>query len=124
LIRLIERYLSGVLGPILVTAAGLGLLFLPLALVAMSWAAETDSGPPPACATPASSIRTQAARVLAAANHAGRADRARLMAIYHHALTTGFSRAYLVAARAMLLALALTIMAIRARRTGVGETRF
>ena len=69
-----ERYLSGVLGPMLVTAAGPGLLFLPLALVAMSWAAETDSGPPPACATPASSIRTQAARVLAAASHAGRAD--------------------------------------------------
>jgi hypothetical protein len=119
-----ERYLSGVLGPMLVTAAGLGLLFLPLALVAMSWAAETDSGPPPACATPASSTCTQAARVLAAANHAGRADRVRLMAIYHHALTTGFSRAYLVVAGAMLLALALTIMAIRARRTGVGETRF
>jgi len=42
----------------------------------------------------------------------------------HHALTHGFSRAYLVAAGAMLLALALTIMAIRVRRTDLGEARF
>ena len=41
------------------------------------------------------------------------------MTICHHALTTGFSRACLVAAGAMLQALALTIVAIRVGRTGL-----
>ena len=43
------------------------------------------------------------------------------MTIYHHAVTTGFSRACLVAAGAMLLAVALTIMAIRVRRADLGR---
>jgi len=46
------------------------------------------------------------------------------MTIYHHALTTGFFRACLVAAGAMLLAVALTIMAIRVRRSDLGAARF
>ncbi len=37
-------YASGLLGPILVTAAGLGLLFVPLSLVAMHRVADRDSG--------------------------------------------------------------------------------
>ena len=47
-------YLSGVLGPMLVTAAGLGLLFVLLTVVAMSRWRRPAPGPPPACATPAS----------------------------------------------------------------------
>jgi len=49
-------YLSAVLGPMLVTAAGLGLLFVPLTLVAMSRVAETGSGA-------ASSLRTTGQQV-------------------------------------------------------------
>ena len=37
-------YASGLLGPILVTAAGLGLLFVPLSLVALSRVRDEDSG--------------------------------------------------------------------------------
>ena len=47
-----------------------------------------------------------------------------LTAIYHHALATGFSRAFLVAAGVMLLALIITIVAIRVRRADLGEARF
>ena len=44
--RLTEHgtYLGGLLGPILVTGAGLGLLFVPMSLVALSDVAEADSG--------------------------------------------------------------------------------
>ena len=37
-------YAGGLLGPILVTAAGLGLLFVPLSLTAMHRVADADSG--------------------------------------------------------------------------------
>src|SRR5262249_58651395 len=37
-------YADGLLGPLLVTGAGLGLLFVPLSLVALAGVAEADSG--------------------------------------------------------------------------------
>ena len=44
--RLTEHgtYAGGLLGPILITGAGLGLLFVPLPLVALARVAESDSG--------------------------------------------------------------------------------
>ena len=147
--RLTEHgsYAGGVLGPMLVLAAGLGLLFLPVTLVAMARVADTESGVAAslrntsqqvggaiglallgtvAWTVVANSIHTQAAHARAAAAHAGHLappGRAALTTIYHHALATGFSRAYLVAAGIMLLALAITIVAIRIKRTDLGEAR-
>jgi len=147
--RLTEHgsYAGGVLGPMLVLAAGLGLLFLPVTLVAMARVADTESGVAAslrntsqqvggaiglallgtvAWTVVATSIHTQAAHARAAAAHAGHLappGRAALTTIYHHALATGFSRAYLVAAGIMLLALAITIVAIRIKRTDLGEAR-
>ena len=72
------------------------------------------------------SIHAQAARAQAAASQAGhpaRPSRAALTAAYHPALATGFSRAYLVAAGIMLLALVITIVAIKVKRTNLGEAR-
>src|SRR6266702_4596405 len=92
-------YAGAVLGPMLVTAFGLGLLFVPLTLVAMS-------------------------RVAAQEGHPARPSQAALSAIYHHALATGFARAFLVAAGIMLLALIITIAAIRIQRADLGEARF
>ncbi len=48
---------------------------------------------------------------------------ASLTAIYRHALTTGFSRGFLVTAGMMLLALIITIAAIRVKRADLGEAR-
>jgi EmrB/QacA subfamily drug resistance transporter len=39
-----STYLGGLLGPVLVTAAGLGMLFMPLTLVALSKVADRDAG--------------------------------------------------------------------------------
>jgi EmrB/QacA subfamily drug resistance transporter len=135
-----SSYAGAVLGPMLVIAAGLGLLFVPVTLVAMSRVADEESGVAAslrntgqqvggsiglavlgtvAWTVVANSIRTQTAHAAAVAAHAGhpaRPGQAALTGIYHHALATGFSRAYLVAAGAMLLALVITIVAIRIKR--------
>jgi len=139
-------YAGAVLGPTLVMAAGLGLLFVPVTLVAMSRVATEESGIAAslrntgqqvggsiglavlgtvAWTVVANSIRAQTVRAAAAAAHAGhpaRASRAGLAAIYHHALATGFSRAFLVTAAIMLLALLITIVAIRVKRADLAGT--
>jgi EmrB/QacA subfamily drug resistance transporter len=143
-----SSYAGAVLGPMLVTAAGLGLLFVPLTLVAMSRVADSESGVAAslrntgqqvggsiglavlgtvAWTVVANSIRAQtthAAAAAAQAGHPARPSQAALTAIYHHALATGFSRAFLVTAGIMLLGLIITIAAIRVRRADLGEARF
>jgi len=67
----------------------------------------------------ANSVHIQAAHAAAAAARAGHPVHpggALPAAIYRHALATGFARGFLVAAGVMLLALAITIVAIRVRR--------
>jgi EmrB/QacA subfamily drug resistance transporter len=134
-------YTGGLLGPILVTGAGLGLLFVPLSLVVLSKVAEQDSGVAAsllntgqqvggstglavlgtvAWTVAANSTHAQAARAAALAarsGHPAHPGGALFAAAYHHALATGFSRAFLVAAGIALLNLAITIAVIRVRRT-------
>jgi EmrB/QacA subfamily drug resistance transporter len=118
-------YLHTILGPTLVTGAGLGLLFVPLTVVAMAKVADTESGV-------AASLRntsqqaggsigvavlgtiafTAAARAMTAARPGHQA----LTGIYYHALATGFARGALAAAGIMLLALFITIATIRIRK--------
>jgi EmrB/QacA subfamily drug resistance transporter len=140
-------YPGAVLGPMLVIAAGLGLLFVPVTLVAMSGVADAESGVAAslrntgqqvggsiglavlgtvAWTVVASSIHAQTARAAAAAARASqpaRPGQAALTAIYRHALAAGFSRAFLVMAGIMLLALVITIAAIRVKRADLGEAR-
>jgi EmrB/QacA subfamily drug resistance transporter len=128
-------YANGVLGPTLVIGAGLGFLFLPLTLVAMSGVADADSGA-------ASSLRnvgqqvggsiglavlgTVAWTVIANTIHAHTRQaaghgRAAAAALYRQALVTGFSRGFLAAAGVMLFGLVITAAAIRLRRADLGE---
>ena len=58
----------------------------------------------------------RAATTTAQGGYPARPSQAALTAIYHHALTAGFSRAFLVTAGIMLLALVITLVAIRVRR--------
>jgi EmrB/QacA subfamily drug resistance transporter len=133
-------YTSGVLGPTLVIGAGTALLFVTLSLVALNRVPEADSGVASsllntgqqaggsiglavlgtvAWTVVANSAHAQAARAAAAAIRAGHPARPSpdaLTAIYHHALATGFSRAFLATAAIMLLALIITIAAIRVKR--------
>jgi EmrB/QacA subfamily drug resistance transporter len=139
-------YASAVLGPMLVIAAGLGLLFVPVTLVAMSKVADKESGVAAslrntgqqvggsiglavlgtvAWTAVANSIHAQTAHAITAAQagHPAHPSQAALTAIYHHALATGFSRAFLVTAEVMLLAWIITIVAIRIKRADLGEAR-
>jgi EmrB/QacA subfamily drug resistance transporter len=119
-------YLHTILGPTMVAGAGLGLLFVPLTVVAMAKVAESESGV-------AASLRNTAQQAggsiglavlgtvafTAAANSARssvRASHAALSAVYHHALTTGFARGFEIAAGIMLLALIITVATIRTRK--------
>jgi len=137
-----STYVSGLLGPELLTAAGLGMLFMPLTLVALAKVRERDSGL--AASLPnvgqqvggaiglallgtvawtavANSVKSQVTAASAAAARAGHVVHAKAggavpAAIYHHALATGFSRGFLVSAGIAVLGLIVTIALIRVRR--------
>jgi EmrB/QacA subfamily drug resistance transporter len=138
-----STYASGLLGPMIVTAFGMGLLFVPISLVALSRVADSDSGVASslintgqqvggsiglavlgtvAWSAVANSIRSQmAAAKAAAAATAGHplthAKAAALQAsIYRHALSVGFSHGYLVSAGIAFLGLVITVLTIRVRR--------
>src|SRR5689334_17474512 len=137
--RLTEHagYASHLLGPTLVSSLGLGLVFVPLALVALYKVAEQDSGVASsllntaqqvggaiglallgtvAWTAVANSVRTQVAAATKAGQPLPKPGTLPPVSIYNHALTVGFSRAFEVAAGIALLALLIAIATIRVRR--------
>jgi EmrB/QacA subfamily drug resistance transporter len=134
-----SHYASGLLGPMMVTALGMGLIFVPVSLVALTKVGNNDAGVASsllntgqqvggsiglailgtvAWSAVANSIHSQAA---AAAKHASvhlsAAKQAALQkAITDHAFSVGFSKGYLVSAGIALLALIITVIAIRVKR--------
>ncbi|MCU1671124.1 MAG: transporter [Blastococcus sp.] len=141
--RLTEHagYAGQLLGPMLVTSCGLGLVFVPLSLLALHNVAEQDSGVASsllntgqqvggaiglalvgtvAWTAVADSIRTQVAHAAAAAAKAGqplpKPNTSPPASIYDHALAIGFSRGLLFAAGIALLALVIAAATIRIRR--------
>ncbi len=140
-----STYVSGLLGPMLVTAFGLGLLFVPISLISLSKVADSDTGAASsllnagqqiggsiglavlgtvAWSAVANSVRTQqaaAAKTIAAAAKAGHPlGHAKVAAlqtsVYDHALSVGFSHGYLVSAGIAFLGLIITLLTIRVRR--------
>src|ERR1039457_1364286 len=135
-----SSYVGGLLGPMLVTAAGLGLLFMPATLIALSKVDDADAGLASslrnvgqqvggsiglallgtvAWTVVANTARKSAAAVAAAAKagHPLAGTPAQVnAAIYDHALSIGFGRGFEVAAGIMLIALIITIAAVRGKR--------
>ena len=137
-----SHYVSGLLGPMLLAATGLGLIFAPLLLVSLTKVANNDTGVASslvnvgqqvggavglavlgtvAWSAVANSLRSQAAAAAAAAKtaavHLSAGQAAALQkAAANHALATGFSKGYIVSAGIMLLALIITLVMIRVRR--------
>jgi EmrB/QacA subfamily drug resistance transporter len=137
-----SHYASGLLGPMLVTALGMGLTFVPLSLVALAKVANNDTGVASsllntgqqvggaiglailgtvAWSAVANSIHSQAAAAAAVAKHAAvhlsvAQQAAAQKAITAHAYSVGFSKGYLVSAGIALLALIITVVAIRVKR--------
>jgi len=143
-----SSYAGGLLGPMLVTAAGLGMLFMPLMLVALSRVGERDAGVASslvntgqqvggsiglailgtvAWTVVANTVRSSVAAAKSAAAHAAAAGHPvhptahqvalAKTAIANNALATGFSRGFEVSAGIMLLALIVTLVFIRVRRS-------
>jgi len=132
--RLTEEagYVGQLLGPMLVTACGLGLVFVPLSLVALHDVAERDSGVAAsllntgqqvggaiglavlgtiAWSTVADTVRTTSVAI--AAGQQAAQSPAQLAA---HALATGLSRGFLAAAGIALVAALIAIVTIRVSR--------
>jgi len=137
--RLTEHagYAGPLLGPMLVSSFGLGLVFVPLALVSLHNVAEQDTGVASsllntaqqvggavglallgtvAWTAVANSVRTQVAAAANAGQPLPKPGTPPPASIYDHALTVGFSRAFEVAAGIALLALLIAIATIRVRR--------
>lgn len=125
-------YSSQLLGPMLLTSGGLGLVFVPLSLVALHNVADQDSGIAAsvlntgqqvggaiglaalgtiAWTTVADSITTTSAAVAAGGQPAQAPAQ-----IAAHALATGFSRGFLAATGIAVLALLIAIATIRVSR--------
>src|SRR6266581_5639035 len=137
-----SHYASGLLGPMMVTALGMGLLFVTVSLVALTRVANNDAGVASsllntgqqvggsiglailgtvAWSALPNSIHSQAAAAAAAAKHAAvhlsvAQQAAAQKAITDHAYSAGFSKGYLVSAGIALLALIITVVAIRVKR--------
>ena len=146
-----STYVGGLLGPMMVTAAGLGMLFMPLTLVALSKVQDRDAGLASsllntgqqvggaiglallgtvAWTVVANSIHAQVNAAAAAAAKAGQPIHAAAgghlpAAIYDHALSVGFSRGFLVSSAIALLGFLVTLVMIRVKRSdlaGAQET--
>ncbi|HKA98101.1 MAG TPA: MFS transporter, partial [Streptosporangiaceae bacterium] len=125
-------YVGQLLGPILVTSSGLGLLFVPLSLVALHNVADEHAGVAAsllntgqqvggaiglaALGTIAWTAVANNLRNASAAIAAGRQPAASPADLAAHALATGFSRGFLVAAGIGLLALLIGLATIRVSR--------
>jgi hypothetical protein len=125
-----------VLGPTIVIGAGTALLFVTLSLVALNRVAEADSGVASsllntgqqvggaiglavlgtAAWTAVAHTSVHATTAAARAGHPVHPGTPLAAAIYRHAVATGFSRGFLVAAGIALLTLAINITLIRVRR--------
>jgi hypothetical protein len=146
-----STYVGGLLGPMMVTAAGLGTVFMPLTLVALSKVEDRDAGLASsllntgqqvggalglallgtvAWTVVANSIHAQVGAAAAAAAKAGQPIHAAAgghlpAAIYNHALSVGFSRGFLVSAIVAALGFLVTLVMIRVKRSdlaGAQET--
>ena len=141
-----SHYTTGLLGPTLVAGAGLGMLFMPLSIVALSRVQPAEAGAASsllntgqqvggsiglavlgtvAWTAVADSVRSQAAAAAAAASRAGHLAHSAggiPAGIYRHALANGFSQGFEVAAGIMLLALVIAVSMIRVRRGDLAGT--
>jgi hypothetical protein len=132
-----STYAGGLLGPMLITGAGLGMLFMPITLVALSKVEDRDAGV--AASLPnvgqqvggaiglallgtvawtvvSNSIHSQVTAA-ATAGHAVHATGGQIpRAIYDNALALGFSRGFLVSAGIAVIALLLSVFAIHVKR--------
>ena len=138
-------YVGGLLGPMLVTSIGLGMLFVPLSIVALNRVAGEDAGVASSLLNTgqqvggaiglaalgtvtwtavSTNVKHQVAQAAAAAGRTGvhlpaKASGTVPGSILHQALAFGIARGFLVAAGIAVLALLVTAATIRLRRSDI-----
>jgi EmrB/QacA subfamily drug resistance transporter len=135
-----SHYVSGLMGPMMVTALGMGLIFVPLSLVALAKVSDSDAGVASsllntgqqvggsiglailgtvAWSAVANNVRAQAAAAAkqGSAHLTGAKAAAAAKALSDHALSVGFAKGYEVSAGIALLALIITVVAIRVKKS-------
>jgi predicted MFS family arabinose efflux permease len=131
-----SHYLSGLLAPMIVTAAGMGSLFMPLTLVALSRVQDRDAGLASSLLNAGQQIggsiglallgtvawtvvanATRSGFAAVAAGHGPQGTPAQVKAeVVNHALAVGFSRGFLVSAGIAVIALIVTLAVIRVKK--------
>jgi EmrB/QacA subfamily drug resistance transporter len=133
-----STYAGGLLGPMMLTAAGMGLLFVPISLVSLSKVADNDAGVASsllnvgqqvggsiglavlgtvAWSAVANNLRSATAAAAAHPVHLSAAQAAAAAkAATNHALAHGFSQGYVVSAGIMVLALVIAVAVIRVKK--------
>jgi EmrB/QacA subfamily drug resistance transporter len=110
-------FVGGLLGPGLVLGAGLGLLLVPLQLVAMSGVGEADSGVAASLLNAGRQVGgSLGLAILGTVAWTVVANSSRARAAYPHALAVGCDRAFLVAAVIAVLTIPVAVAMIRPRR--------
>ncbi len=139
-----STYVGGLLGPMLVTSIGLGMLFVPLSIVALNRVAGEDSGVASSLlntgqqvggaiglaalgtvtwSAVSTNVKQQVAHAAAAgAQLPAKAGGTVPGSILHHALAFGIARGFLVAAGIAVLALLITAATITLRRADIAGT--
>jgi EmrB/QacA subfamily drug resistance transporter len=110
-------FVAGMLGPTVAIGAGVGLLMVPLQLVALARVPDGDAGAAASLLNVGRQVGGSIGlAVLGTVAWTVVADRARTQAAYQHALAAGFDRAFEVAAGIAVLIVVVAISAIRIRR--------
>jgi EmrB/QacA subfamily drug resistance transporter len=117
--RLTEHssYAGGVLGPMMVTAAGIGLMFVPMSLVALTKVADADAGVASSLLNTGQQVGGSIGlAVLGTVAWSAVASSLRSGAAQGHALAYGFSRGFVMSAAITLLTLVIALVMLRVRR--------
>jgi hypothetical protein len=116
-------YASGLLGPMMVTAAGMGLIFVPLSLVSLTKVADNHAGVASSLLNVGQQVGGSIGLAIlgtvawsAMSNSIHSQVTAAAKAITDHAYSAGFAKGYLVSAGIALLGLIITVVAIRVKR--------
>src|ERR1700722_17557091 len=128
-----SHYVSGLVGPVMVTALGMGLIFVPLSLVALAKVADSDAGVASSLlntgqqvggsiglailGTVAWSAVASSTKSAITATHGAHLSTAAQTALSNHALAYGFGRGYLVSAGISVLAVIIALVMIRLKKS-------
>ena len=121
-----SSYAGGVLGPMMVTAAGIGLMFVPMTLVSLTKVADGDTGVASSLLNTGQQVggaiglailgtvawSAVSSSLRSAAGKSGHVT----TAMTDHALAYGFSRGFVVSAGITLLTLVVALVMLRVRR--------